>query len=235
MELKMKKVLAICLALVMVVGVSASALAAGGFVKSPSLNPAPELMDFDSLNNDCEVGLVVTPYDDKDSLSDEDEEWLKNAYDSIKGCDDLTKLNNGLSSLIQGLDIKGTSLSVSDLFFSGLTDCDLHDGHADCEVLLKAETLDRFVGLLVMDENGNWHLIDGAKVVDGNKLKFTTDQFGPFAIVVNTAADGSADDEGSEIPKAGDNSMIYLYAAMMAVSAAGMFVLVVSKSKKESN
>jgi hypothetical protein len=29
--------------------------------------------------------------------------------------------------------------------------------------------------------------------------------------------------------------MIYLYAAMMAVSAAGMFVLVVSKSKKESN
>jgi hypothetical protein len=225
----MKKVLTLMLALVMVIGVSVNALAAtGGFVGSVSGKPGPDLVGFDRLENDCDVDVVVTPYGDKDSLADEERELLEDAYNQIKDCDNLTELNLELKEIAEKLGIDGEDLSVSDLFNLGLTDCDEHDGHKPFEITLSADALANFAGLMYMNADGEWVMVDDV-VIDGNTLKFTTDYFGPYAIVVN-----NSDMEGTEIPKNGDNSMVQLYAVVMAVSAAAVAVLAV-KSKKESN
>ena len=67
----MKKVLAICLAVVMAVGMSLSAFAApGSFLESPSKNPAPRIERFVSLAG-CEARLVITPYINRSTLPED--------------------------------------------------------------------------------------------------------------------------------------------------------------------
>lgn len=222
----MRKLLAICLAIMMVAGMSVTAFAASGsFMDSPSGKPAPEVVEFDSDSDDCTAELVVTPYSERDELPDDKEKLLEDAYDDIVGTDDLTELNDDLKELAKDKDIDGEDLAVSDLFNLHDEGCDEnHDEHSPFDVVLEADTLNNFVGLLYMDEDGKWHLVKGAEVVNGNHLKFVTDAFGPFAIVV----DGSKKTPS----QTGDDSLIGLYIAVMAISAVAIVVIAV-KSKKQ--
>ena len=77
----MKKVVAICLMMVMVLSMSVNVFAApGGFVSSPSGNPAPEVVIFAPSDDDCKGRLVVTAYGDRHDLSEALREMLEKAY-----------------------------------------------------------------------------------------------------------------------------------------------------------
>ena len=224
----MKKVLAICLMMVMVLSMSVNVFAAsGGFVSSPSGNPAPTVVSFKPSDDDCTAQLVVTPYGDKHDLSDALRAMFEKAYNDIVNSDDLTKLNAELAKLAADKKIKGKDLAVSDLFDIHVTGCDYHDEHVDFDITLDADTLDRFEGLLHMNKDGVWELVTDAEVINnGEHLKFSADSFSPFAIVVDTSS-GSPD-----APQTGDNSMIHIYAIVMAVSALAIVVITV-KSRKQ--
>ena len=224
----MKKVVAICLMIVMVLSMSVNVFAApGGFVSSPSGNPAPEVVIFAPSDDDCKGRLVVTAYGDRHDLSEALREMLEKAYDSIVNSDDLTKLNAELAKIAADRNIASTDLAVSDLFDIHVIGCDYHDEHVDSDITLDADTLSHFVGLLHMNKDGVWELVTDAEVINnGEHLKFSVDSFGPFAIVVDTSS-GTPD-----APETGDNSMIHIYAIIMAVSAIAIIVIAV-KSKKQ--
>ena len=224
----MKKVLAICLMMVMVLCMSVNVFAApSGFVSSPSGNPAPTVVAFEPNNDDCTGRLVVTPYGDRHELSDALRAMFEKAYNEIVNSDDLTKLNAELAKIASDKDINGADLAVSDLFDIHVTGCDYHDEHVDFDITLDADTLDRFEGLLHMNKDGVWELVTDAEVINnGEHLKFSVDSFSPFAIVVDTSS-GTTD-----TPQTGDNSMIHIYAIIMVVSALAIVVITV-KSRKQ--
>ena len=224
----MKKVVAICLMMVMVLCMSVNVFAApSGFVSSPSGNPAPTVVAFEPNNDDCTGRLVVTPYGDRHELSDALRAMFEKAYNDIVNSDDLTKLNAELAKIASDKDINGADLAVSDLFDIHVTGCDYHDEHVGFDITLDADTLDRFEGLLHMNKDGVWELVTDAEVINnGEHLKFSVDSFSPFAIVVDTSS-GTPD-----APQTGDNSMIHIYAIIMAVSALAVIVIAV-KSKKQ--
>lgn len=224
----MKKVLAICLMMVMVLSMSVNVFAAsGGFVSSPSGNPAPTVVSFKPSDDDCTAQLVVTPYGDKHDLSDALRAMFEKAYNEIVNSGDLTKLNADFAKLVADRNLTADKLAVSDLFDIHVSGCDYHDEHVDFDITLDADTLSRFVGLLHMNKDGVWELVTDAEVINnGEHLKFSADSFSPFAIVVDTSS-GSPD-----APQTGDNSMIHIYAIIMAVSALAIVVITV-KSRKQ--
>lgn len=224
----MKKVLAICLTMVMVMSMSATVLAApGGFVSSPSGNPAPTVVDFDPSDDDCTGRLVITLYGDRYDLSDALRSLFEKAYKSIVNSDDLTNLNAELAKIAANKNIAGADLAVSDLFDIHVTGCDYHDEHVDFDITLDADTLNRFVGLLHMNKDGVWELVTDAEVVNnGEHLKFSVDSFSPFAIVVDTSSGTSV------APQTGHNSMIHIYLIVMALSTLAVIGIAV-KSKKQ--
>ena len=222
----MKKVLAICLIMVMVASMSVNVFAArGGFVSSPSGNRAPILVHVTPKDEDCTGTIVITPYGDKEDLPEDMREALEDAYDSIANSDDLSKLNDELAKYASDKKIPDKNLAVSDLFNIHTTGCENHDKHDEFDVTLDADTLNHFVGLLYQDSNGKWQWVPDAKVVNnGEHLKFTGMGAGPYAIVVDTT-------EGTP-SKTGDSDIILICAAVMAVSAAALVVVFV-KGKKQ--
>lgn len=223
----MKKVLAICLMMVMVLSVSTGALADnGGFVSSPSRNLAPRIISFDPLAEDCTATLIVTPYAERNTLPADLKNLIERAYGEIAASDDLTELNDQLAQLAADKDIDGQDLAVSDLFDLRVEGCQEHDDHVSFDIVIEADTLKGFVGLLHMTTEGEWELVSNA-TVEGKLLKFTVDSLSPFAVVVET-------DDESDPDKTGDNFKIWMYAAVMAVSGLAM-VLIAIKSKKAYN
>lgn len=221
----MKKVLVICLTVVFMVSMTLTTFAAtGSFVSSPSGNAAPGQVEFKPADEDCTATLVITPYSEKNELTAAIKTMMEKAYNDIKGTEDLTTLNATLAKLAKDLKIEGSDLAVSDLFDIHVTGCDYHDGHTDFDIVLSADSLKNFVALLHMNKNGEWEVVDGAKVIaNGEHLSFSVDAFSPFAVVVNTAAKPS---------QTGDSNMTPVYAAIMAVSALALVVILVKSRKK---
>ena len=221
----MKKVLLVCLTIALMMSMTLTAFAApGAFISSPTGNEAPGKVEFNPADEDCTADLVITPYGDKNELPAALKELIEKAYDSIKGTNDLTTLNAALAKLAKDKKIKGSDLAVSDLFDIHVTGCDYHDEHKDFDIVLSSDTLKNFVALLHMNKDGKWELVTDAKVLKGgDHLAFSVDGFSPFAIVVNTGKPAQT----------GDNSMVPLYIAIMAVSAVAIVaVLVIAKKKR---
>lgn len=247
----MKKVLAICLVIVMAVSMSVNAFAAPeGFVSSPSGNPAPTLISFAPSDEDCTARLVITPYGDRHDLSDTLRTMFEKAYNEIVASSDLTELNADLAEVAEGMNIDGADLAVSDLFDIHVTGCDYHDEHVDFDIVLAADVLKNFVGLLHMNKDSVWELVDNAEVVNnGEHLKFSVDSFSPFAIVVNTGDNdvpptddsdnpttGDLNDTqsgGDRAPQTGGSSYARIYLIIMAVAALAA-VVIWRKSKRQS-
>jgi hypothetical protein len=225
----MKKAIAICLIVVMVLSMNVNVFAApGAFISSPSGNPAPQIISFDPSDDDCTAKLVITPYAKRDTLPDELKELIEKAYGEIAASKDLTELNSDLAKLAADKNLKGANLAVSDLFDIYAIDCEKHEEHLEFDIVLAADTLKRFVGLLHMNKNGEWELVSNAEVTnDGKHLKFTVETLSPFAIVVDTS------NGGSDGPQTGDNSMIHIYVTIMAISAFAILVIV-AKNRKQN-
>ena len=222
----MKKIVALCLSVILMMGMTITAFAApGSFVSSPTGNQAPAVEDFKAADEDCTAQLVITPYGDREELSEAIEALLEKAYDSIKESTDLTALNAELAKLAKEKKINGTDLAVSDLFDIHVTGCDYHDGHTEFDVVLSADTLNNFVALIHMNKDGKWEIVEDAKVTgDGDHLSFSVDSFSPFAIIVNTGKPAQT----------GDNNMVPICIAIMAVSALAIVVILVRSKKQKA-
>lgn len=223
----MKKAFAIVLAMVLMLTVSVSVCAAPGqFVKSPSNNSAPVLVSFERGSEDCTAELVITPYNERNKLPAELKTLIEKAYGEIASSDDLTDLNKDLKDLAAAQKIAGANLKVSDLFDLRYEGCTNHNEDHSFTIVLRADTLRRFVGLLHMNHNGEWELIDNAKVINnGEELQFTVTDLSPFAIVVDTSESGDS-------PVTGISNDIVIYGALMLISALAIVVLVANSKKR---
>jgi len=222
----MKKLFTICLALVMVLSLSVSVMAANNFVNSPSNNRAPIIIECENESEDCTASVVVTPFGDRDTLSDEQKKEFQDAYDQIVNADKLDDLFNDLDSVITPGTIV-ENLTVSDLFNMHYTDCNTHDEHGKFKIELSTETLKDFVGL-VQFIDGKWQTVTDAKVEDGKYLSFTVKDLSTFAIVV----DRSKAETTSPVTGAPTASYI-LYIAMASVAFVGLASVLVIKKKHE--
>ena len=223
----MKKVMAICLTLVMVMSLGIAAFAApGSFISSPSMNKAPILIGYENESSDCTAKLILTAYADRKTLPENLCAMIEKAYDMIVETDDLSTLNSGVADLAKDAGVKVTALSVSDLFDLRYVDCSNHDLHGSFRIVIESETLENFVCLLHY-YNGEWSIVDSAKVTNNGKyLEFTAKEFSPFAIVVKTDA------ENVTPPYTGDNSAIFICSVVMAISVTTIVVLLATSKKR---
>lgn len=182
----MKKFLAIILTVVMLLTMSITAFAAGAFISSPSNNNAPTLVSGKNEDEDCKASLGITSYADRDKLSDEETKEMEDAYDQISSTDDPTTLSDALKDKAKKDGVNGNHLGVSDLFHIDYNNCDDHGDHGAFNITLDADTLENFYGLMRFDGK-DWHMVDGAKVENGN-LVFTSKELGTFAVVAKHSA-----------------------------------------------
>ena len=231
MEPKMKKVLVVCLIMVMVASMTLMVFAApDGFVTSPSGRPGPGVISFVPRDTECTAELVITPFGERIELSAVLRALLEKAYNEIINSGDLTQLNADLAAVAAAMGIPGEMLAVSELFDIHTTGCDFHDGHLEFDITLSADALNRFVGLLHMDHDGTWELVSDARVTNnGEHLQFSAEGLSPFAIVVDTSNGG-----GDIAPDTGDHSMIYLYSTLMVVSALALVVVLLKGRKQKA-
>ncbi len=217
----MKKAMMVGLALLLIFCMSVPVLAEG-FVQSPSLNQAPVVEDVqaEGVPEGTEFTLVVTPYTERGDLTEEQKNALVDAYDEIKQAEDLTVLTPELAELVQEQDLNSENLAVSDLF--DITPNT--DEHGQVTVKLGSEYLQNFVALLHKKDN-NWDVVDSAKVVNGDSITFSVDDFSPFAIVVETE---------KETPDTGDSNLVYVW-VILGLCAAVAAVCFAVKAKKSAN
>lgn len=222
----MKKILAICVVLVMVFCLSTTAFAApNGFVSSPSENKTPEIETVEPSDENCIADLGVTSYADRFNIADADREALEAAYADIADADDLADLSKDLEKLAKDKKVKTEDLLVSDLFNISAEGCKDHNKDHELEIVLSVDTLKNFVGLMYND-NGKWVVVDGAKVVkNGTALKFSVaTTTAPFAIVVS---------KGATSPQTEDGNLYSVFVIMASVAALATIVCL-KKSKNRA-
>lgn len=208
----MKKIVLVCLAVLMALSLSNAVLAAGGFVSSPSKTGAPELVGAKNEKDDCVAIISVTSYADRKSLPAEDLEKFEYAYNTIIG----RTGDPGFAELLAGIaveyDMNVEDLAVSDFFDISRSDCPGHENHGKFDIVLKAQALENFV-CLVHYYDGAWRIVDGAKVTqDGTYLEFKEGEFSPFAIIVNI---------GNRVPQSNDEFPWWAIIATVATGGAG--------------
>lgn len=223
----MKKVLACILSLILVVALSVSVMATG-FVKSPVLNDAPEIKDFETeipVEDNCNYDLAITPYEDRADLTPEAKQEIEKAYEDVKANADLTKLVPDLTKVAEDKKIEKENLAVSQLFDISEEDCASHtDGHGIVTIHLTAD-LKNFVALLHKTDAG-WVVVNSAKVTGADTVSFSVDELSPFAIVVDATEEKNV--------STGDNANLALYISLMAVSAVALVVVLVVMKKKSN-
>ena len=224
----MKKIVALCLTLVMAVSLCLTALAApGAFVASPSGNKAPELVSFTAPDG-CNAKLVITPYAERNTLDEATRLVLEEAYKQIANHIQNNDFSKALKALAESKNMTASQLSVSDLFDISYYGCEIHEEHKNqggFTITLKAETLGNLVGVLHMN-NMNWENVQVlACDQDAKTVTFFVETLSPFAIVVDNGS-------GSSTPPTGDNAMAYLGVALVA--AAGLVVVLVGAKKKKA-
>ncbi len=220
----MKKVIASILSLMLVLVLSVSVFATGGFVKSPELDKAPTVEDF-IVDDGCATDIVVTPYAERTDLDDDTKKAMEDAYTEIQAAEDVTTLTDDLTKVAADKKVDTKNLAVSDLFDLSQVGCDDHTDHNAFKIKLNVNTLKNFVALLHKTAEG-WVVVEDAEVVDGDTLSFSVDSLSPFAIVV---------DAGEDTPSTGDNANLALCISLMAVSAVALVVIIVLLKKKKSN
>ncbi len=220
----MKKVLACILSLILVVALSVSVMATG-FVKSPVLNDAPEIKDFETeVDHTCGYDLAITPYEDRADLAAEAKQEIEKAYEDIKANADLTKMVADLAKVAEDKKIEKENLAVSQLFDISEEECAEHADHGVVTIHLTAD-LKNFVALLHKTDAG-WVVASSAQVVDAETIKFSVEELSPFAIVVDATEEKNV--------STGDNANLALYISLMAVSAVALVVVLVVMKKKSN-
>ena len=217
----MKKILVICMTIVMALSMTMSVVAApGNFVSSPSGNSAPIIIEVELESEECTLQLIITPYIDRGELAEEAKNNLEKAYKEISEAEDLSELLDKIDDIAADKGASVDSLAVSDLFDLSYADCDIHDQHGgEVIVTIKPETLKNFISLMFFNGT-SWELVEDAAVMGENQdqLKFTTNGYGPYAIVVDA-------ESMSDMPETYDGMAWIPYIIIMIVSAADAIIL----------
>lgn len=216
----MKKIFAIILSVVMVFAMTLSAAAApANFLQSPSFNKTPIIVDFECSDPDWDGEIYITSFGDRNVLELIDRERLEDAYNSIRDALNVSTLIPEISDIASNLGVSSENLGISDLFHIGISDST--DGKF--KIKLDSETIKNFVGL-VYYEDGKWFVVDDATIEDGY-LVFTSTLPRAFAVVVDV------DNSVIDVPVTGD-ILSWVLVSVMAISAAGIVVLVISYRKR---
>ncbi len=222
----MKKVLAVVFAVIMVASAGVIAFAQGGFVSSPSVNPAPVIVEVVYDEGSCEPRIVVTPYSERETLDEGREEDMNEAYDEIAANEDLTNLCEALEIVAAEKGIPVEDLAVSDLFDVTAYHTVDHEYCGTIRVTLASETIKHFVALLHRDKQGSWEVVPEVIVhADESAIEFSARDFSPFAVVVDTSEDN--------LPNTGEALLIPAIA--MFVSAISLVVILfnIKKNKQQ--
>lgn len=217
----MKKTFAIILMLAMVCVMSFSAAAApANFLQSPSYNKTPIIVDFECSDPNWKGDMYITSFGDRNVLDLIEREKLEDAYNSIRDALNISTLIPEITDIAANLNVSPDNLGISDLFHIGITDST--DGKFT--IKLDSETIKNFVGLVYF-ENGQWHVVEDAIVNADGYLEFTTSLPRAFAVVVDV------DNSIIDVPVTGD-VMSWVLISVIAVSATGIVLLVISYKKK---
>lgn len=163
--------------------------------------------------------LILTPYNQKDTLPEDLHQEMDAAAESIRNATSVTELAQGVEALAREAGVADMStLAVSDLFDLRATT----DDWETVTVTLQRKESEKFVGLLHYTGNG-WEIVDNAKENNG-VLTFTAKDFSPFAVVVNTSKVVS--------PQTGDIFPTVILSAAVLFGAAGICFLL--KSRRNS-
>lgn len=217
----MKKLCSIVLMIAMVCTLAFSVNAAPGvFLSSPSNNRTPIIIDFECSDSNWNGEIYITSYGDRNVLELIEREKFENAYDSIRNSSSISDLIPGISDIASNLNVSADNLGISDLFHIGVSD--ITDGIF--KIKLDSDTIKNFVGLVYF-EDGEWKIVEDAYIDDDGYLVFSTKLPGTYATIVDV------DNSIVDIPITGD-AFSWALVAIMAVSAAGIVVLVVSYRKK---
>jgi len=181
----MKKLITLALALIMAMTMTVAASAA--FVSSPSASDGPSVEDVVTEDGSEAPEVVLTPYKDRENLSEDGKKEMEDAYNDIKGADKLTSIVEGLDEVADKAGVKENDLAVKDLFNLNTEDGKELDGKVT--ITLKPEELKNFVALVVKDGD-DWVVVDGVEVDKENgTISFDAEELGTFAIVVNNPED----------------------------------------------
>lgn len=218
----MKKIIAICLSLIIAASATVTAFAApANFWGSPSGKPAPEIISV-TTSDSTTVQLVLTPYSERKDMSDAQIALIEKAYNSIANAKSLTELNADLAAAVAKLAIESKYLAVINLFDLNLAG-DNQAQNVKLQITLAVDGLENFVGLLHMNKDGVWELVaDAAVDASGKNLVFTADDCSPFAIVVDTTG---------ESPRTGDSVMI-ISTIVLAVSVVALAAITIKRKKQ---
>ena len=226
----MKKILAVCLTIVMALSMTMSVVAApGNFVSSPSGNSAPIIVEVELESEECTLQVIITPYIDRGELTEEAKDAIEEAYKDISDAGDLSDLVEELGEIAGDKGATVDTLAVSDLFDLSYDDCDIHDEHGgEVIVTIKPETLKNFISLVFFNGT-SWEYVEDAAVMGENmdQLKFTANGYGPYAIVVDA-------ESMSDMPETYDGMDWIPYIIVMIISAAAAIILWKKASKKEA-
>ena len=223
----MKKIMILLTVAVMILCLTTSVFAAGGFTESPSSVSAPVLVEYEAKDPSCGASLFLCAYANRAILADDERAVLEAAYASIAGASDLGGLNAGIGDVAKALRITSAQLAVSDLFALTMSGCETHDAHGEIAVIIQPRVLENFAGLMYFD-GAKWHLVEECEVsADGTKLIFDAVEMGPYAILVH---------DGSGVVPGADGVNWLLAAAIAAAVAVGFtffFIILFKKKKKD--
>ena len=223
----MKRIFALLMTVVLVVAMSVPAFAAlGEFISSPSGVSAPELVDYKHDSHECTAKLVITPYAERHTLPDETRALIEKAYSEIVNSQVINgKLKDELVKLANQLKVDYTALAIGNLFDVSYYDCPLHSQHKGFTITIKPELIDNYVGLLHMNTDGSWELLESTVDADKKTITFHVDSLSPFALVYNTKPGSSS---------TGDSSNMWIYITLMVVSVAALGTIGYNLKKREN-
>ena len=212
----MKKVISLVLAMLMVGALGWSALAEPtDFTKSPTADKLPNIQDYENEDPDCTAILILTRYDDRNNLPEEDRVNFEQAYEQIRNVGNLIQVCEGLIPEIEKQGIAKEDIAASDIFHIDYSDCEIHDDHGEFTITMAAAALKNFVGLM-HEVDGKWELVPGATVSkDGTALPFRTDRLGNFALAVKKTAKPEAESN----PKTGQDAGSAGWVALFTLSS----------------
>ena len=168
----MKKVLSCLLAVLLLASLSISAFAAEvPSVEAEKLAPVvSEAKDAD--DNDVSGGIVITDYEDKDTLPEEAQKQLDAAYDALEDLAALVEGNDDLKELLDGKEVD----------CEALFDISVVGDEIKLPVNLKLELAnpDNFAALL--------HFVDGEATLvetelDDELLSMVLEEVGAYAVL----------------------------------------------------
>ncbi len=224
----MRKIIAILFSIVCVLGMAIPTFAEpGSFVDSPSLKPAPELVDFESDQKDYNGQGSIIAYGNRDQLTEEQKKDFEAAYEAIKGAASVDALNSEIKDLADKHDIAVEDLAVSDLFYVNESNATAGtDG--TYTVTMSSENFDKAVSVLTF-EDGKWVVVDDVKFDKDGNLVVKTENLGPMAVVTRT--DGGESPIGNGGLSAGAIVAIVIGAVIAAGGIAAFLFFFVFKKK----